>query len=57
MVERIGGRGEDDGATTGDCLWRWREELELEGQDDSRGGERGLNWAKEEWNVEREHEL
>ncbi len=55
VVERIGGKGEDE--TAGDYLWRWREEPELEGQDDSRGGERGLNWADERWNLAREHEL
>lgn len=55
MVERIEGRGEDE--TAGDYLWRWRDQLELEGQDDSRGGERGLKWADEKWNAARVHEL
>lgn len=55
VVERIEGIGEDIAA--GDSLWRWREVPELEGQDDSRGGERGLKWADEKWNVAREHGL
>lgn len=51
VIERIEGRGKDE--TAGDYLWRWRQESELEGQDDSRGGERGLQWADEKWDVAR----
>lgn len=53
VVERIEGRGEGKGEeekTADEYLWRWREELEVEGRDDSRGGERGLKWTDEKWN-------
>lgn len=54
IIERMEGRWkgkEEDDKTADDYLWRWREESEVEGQDDSRGGERGLKWADEKWNV------
>lgn len=64
VIERIEGRGRGKGKgkrrvekTAGEDLWRWREELEVEGQDDSRSGERGLKWADEKWNVAQKHEL
>ena len=60
VIERIEGQGErkdEEENTAGDYLWRWREDLEEESQDDSRGGERGLRWAHEKWNLTQEHEF
>lgn len=60
VIERIEGEGEgkdQETNTSGEYLWRWREDFEEDGQDDSRGGEKGLKWADEKWNSTQQHEF